>query len=294
MLSIDSIMNSSYLPNEPGAAIIITKGGKEIFAKGYGMANIEFEVPMTSKMIFRIASITKQFTAVSILLLEERGKLKISDDFRKYLPDYPDPGNVITIEHLLTNTSGIPDYVYFPNHDEISQTKVTTRELLDIFKNKPLEFEPGKHYSYSSSGYNVLGAIIESVSGNTYEEFVETEIFEKIGMHHSFYDHPEEIVKNKILGYVKDSLGYRRADYITMSDPFSAGALSSTVHNLALWNKAIHDGNLISVESLARAFKPYKLNSGVDLSTVLEQTDFISLKKTFILQFCLTIHLLVQ
>jgi CubicO group peptidase (beta-lactamase class C family) len=260
--AIDSIMNSSCLPNEPGAAIVITKGGKEIYAKGFGMANLELEVPMTSEMIFRIASITKQFTAVSILLLEERSKLKISDDFRKYLPDYPDYGKVITIEHLLTNTSGIPDYTGFPNHDEISQTTVTTSEILDIFKDKPLEFEPGEHYSYSSSGYNILGAIIEGVSGMTYEEFVETEIFEKLGMHNSFYDHPEEIVKNKILGYVMDSLGYRRADYITMSDPFSAGALSSTVHDLAVWNKSIHDGKLISVENLARAFKPYKLNSG--------------------------------
>tara|TARA_B100000809_G_C15089506_1_gene512657 strand:+ start:58 stop:1710 length:1653 start_codon:yes stop_codon:yes gene_type:complete len=260
--AIDSIMNSNYLQDEPGAAIVITKGGKEIYAKGFGMANLEFEVPMTSKMIFRIASITKQFTAVSILLLEEKGKLNISDDFRKYLPGYPDPGKVITIEHLLTNTSGIPDYVSFPNHDEISQTKVTTSEILDIFKDKPLEFEPGEHYSYSSSGYNVLGAIIESVSGMTYEEFVETEIFKNLGMYNSFYDHPEEVVKNKLLGYVKDTLGYRRADYITMSDPFSAGALSSTVHDLAIWNKSIHDGKLISVESLARAFMPFKLNSG--------------------------------
>jgi CubicO group peptidase (beta-lactamase class C family) len=192
------------LPNEPGAAIVITKDGKEIYAKGFGIANLEFEVPMTSKMIFRIASITKQFTAVATLLLEEKGKLKIHDDFRKYLPDYPDPGKVITIEHLLTNTSGIPDYVSFPNHNKISQTKITTSGILDLFKDKPLEFEPGEHYSYSSSGYNILGAIIENVSGMTYEEFVETEIFEKLNMNNSFYDHPDEIVKNKILGYVKD------------------------------------------------------------------------------------------
>tara|TARA_B100000809_G_scaffold75634_1_gene73347 strand:+ start:938 stop:2509 length:1572 start_codon:yes stop_codon:yes gene_type:complete len=255
-------MNTNYLPNEPGAAIVITKEGKEIYSKGFGMANLEFKVPMTSKMIFRIASITKQFTAVSILLLEEKGKLNISDDFRKYLPDYPNSGKIITIEHLLTNTSGIPDYVDFPNHNQISQTKVTTSEILDIFKDKPLEFEPGERYSYSSSGYNVLGAIIESVSGMTYEGFVETEIFEKLGMYNSFYDHPEEVRKNKILGYIKDSLGYRRADYITMCDPFSAGALSSTVHDLAVWNKAIHDGKLISIENLVKAFKHYKLNSG--------------------------------
>jgi len=262
ILSIDSILNSNYLPDEPGAAIIITKGGKEIYAKGFGMANLELEVPMKSEMIFRLGSITKQFTAVSILLLEERGKLDITDDIRKYLPDYPTHKKVITIENLLTHTSGIPSFTSFPNSHEIEQTKLTTSEILDLFKDKPLEFEPGERYSYSNSGYDVLGAIIESVSGITYEEFVETEIFGKLGMHNSFYDRPEEIVKNKILGYDKDSLGYKRADYMTMCAPFSAGGLRSNVHDLAVWNNAIHDGRLISVENLARAFIPFKLNSG--------------------------------
>lgn len=261
-ISIDSIMNANYLPNEPGAAMVVTKGGKEIYAKGFGIANLELEVPMTSDMIFRLGSITKQFTAVSILILEERGKLKVKDDIRQHLPDYPTHGKVITIENLLTHTSGIPSFTSFPNSMQIEQTKLTTSEILDLFKNKPLEFEPGERYSYSNSGYDVLGAIIESVSGMTYEEFVESEIFKKLGMNNSFYDHPEEIVKNKILGYDKDSLGYKRADYMTMCAPFSAGGLRSNVHDLAIWNKAIHNGQLISVENLARAFMPFKLNSG--------------------------------
>src|SRR5680860_632469 len=186
-LSIDSIVNANYLPNEPGAAIIITKGGKDIYAKGFGMANLELEVPMTSEMIFRLGSITKQFTAVSILILEERSKLNVEDDIRLHLPDYPTHGKVITIENLLTHTSGIPSFTSFPNSNEIEQMKLTTSEILDLFKDKPLEFEPGERNSYSNSGYDVLGAIIESVSGITYEEFVETEIFEKLGMHNSCY-----------------------------------------------------------------------------------------------------------
>jgi CubicO group peptidase (beta-lactamase class C family) len=261
-LSIDSIMNANYLPNEPGAAIIISKEGQEIYAKGFGLANLELEAPMTSDMIFRLGSITKQFTAVSILILEERGKLNIKDDIRQYLSDYPNHGKVITIENLLTHTSGIPSFTSFPNIHEIEQSNLTTSEILDLFKDKPLQFEPGERFSYSNSGYNVLGAIIESVSGTTYEEFIETEIFDKLGMQNSFYDHPEEVVKNKILGYNKDSLGYRRADYMTMCAPFSAGGLRSNVHDLAIWNQAIHEGKLISVENLARAFMPFKLNSG--------------------------------
>ena len=261
-LSIDSIMNANYLPNEPGAAMIITKGGKEIYAKGFGMANLELEVPMSSEMIFRLASITKQFTAVSILMLEERGKLNVKDEIRQHLSEYPTYDKSITIENLLTHTSGIPDFTSFPNILETEQTKLTTSEILNLFKNKPLEFDPGERYSYSSSGYNVLGAIIESASGMTYEEFVEKEIFQKLNMNYSFYDHPEEIVKNKILGYDKDSLGYKRADYMTMCAPFSAGGLSSNVRDLAIWNHAIHKGELISIENLARAFMPFKLNSG--------------------------------
>lgn len=261
-ISIDSIMNSNYLPNDPGAAIVVTKGGKEIYAKGFGMANLELEVPMTTDMIFRLGSITKQFTAVSILLLEERGELNVKDEIRQHLSDYPTHGKIITIENLLTHTSGIPSFTEFPNSLEIEQMKLTTNEILDLFKDKPLEFEPGESYEYSNSGYDVLGAIIESVSGMTYEEFVENEIFKKLSMNNSFYDHPEEVVKNKILGYDKDSLGYKRADYMTMCAPFSAGGLRSNVHDLAIWNKAIHNGQLISVENLARAFLPFKLNSG--------------------------------
>ena len=261
-LSIDSIMNANYLPNEPGAAIIITKDSKEIYANGFGMANLELDVPMTSDMIFRLGSITKQFTAVSILILEEQGKLSVKDDIQKHLPNYPAYERIVTIENLLTHTSGIPSFTGFPNSFEIEQMKLTTNEILDLFKDKPLEFEPGERYSYSNSGYAVLGAIIESVSGMTYEDFVETKIFQKLGMNYSFYDHPEEIVKNKILGYDKDSLGYRSADYMTMCAPFSAGALRSNVRDLAIWNKAIHEGQLISVENLERAFMPFKLNSG--------------------------------
>ena len=261
-LSIDSIMNANYLSNEPGAAIIITKGGKEFYAKGFGLANLELEVPMTAEMIFRLGSITKQFTAVSILILEEQGKLMVKDDIRKHLPSYPTQEKIITIEHLLTHTAGIPSFTGFPNGFEIEQMKLTTNEILNLFKDKPLEFEPGDRYSYSNSGYDVLGAIIESVSGMTYENFVETDIFQKLKMNYSFYDHPEEIVKNKILGYDKDSLGYQSANYMTMCAPFSAGGLRSNVHDLAIWNKAIHEGQLILVENLARAFMPFKLNSG--------------------------------
>jgi len=261
-LSIDSIMNANFPSNEPGAAIIITKEGNELYKKGFGLASLEFNVPMNSEMIFRLASLTKQFTAVCILLLEEQGKLSVTDDVRMYLPDYPTHGAVITIENLLTHTSGIPSFTSFPNIDEIKRSYLTTDEILSLFKDKPLEFNPGDHHSYSNSGYNLLGAIIEKVSGMSYENFVEKNIFQKLGMKNSFYDHPEEVIKNKIIGYDKDSLGYKISDYITMCAPFSAGGLRSNVTDLALWNKALHNGELMPIEKLGKAFVPFKLNSG--------------------------------
>lgn len=261
-LFFDSIMNATYPADEPGAAIIITKEGEELYKKGFGLASIEFNVPMKPEMIFRLGSITKQFTAVSILILEEQGKLRVSDDIRTHLPDYPTHGEIITIENLLTHTSGIPSFTNFENIDEIERTYLTTDDILALFKDKPLEFNPGDRFSYSNSGYNLLGAIIESVSGMSYEDFVEENIFQKLGMSNSFYDRPEKAILNKVPGYVKDSLGYRLADYMTMCAPFSAGALASNVADLAIWNRAIHEGELLPLERLERAFIPVRLNSG--------------------------------
>jgi len=261
-LSVDSIMNASYPADEPGAAIIITKEGEELYKKGFGLASVEFNVPMKPEMIFRLGSMTKQFTAVSILMLEEQGKLSVNDDIRIHLPDYPTHGAIITIENLLTNTSGIPCFRRFENVNEIERKHLTTDDILSLFKDKPLEFNPGDRFSYSNSGYNLLGAIIERVSGMSYEDFVEKNIFQRLGMSNSFYDRPEEVRQNKVPGYVKDSIGYKFADYMTMCAPFSAGGLRSNVIDLALWNKAIHEGELLPLESLEKAFIPVKLNTG--------------------------------
>lgn len=260
--SIDSIMNINFPPDEPGAAIIITEEGKEIYKKGFGMANLESGIQMTPEMIFRLGSLTKPFTAVSILLLEEEGKLSVEDDITRFLHDYPTHGAKITIENLLTHTSGIPDFTRFPNARKIEQTQLTTGEILELFKDKPLDFEPGEKFLYSNSGYDVLGAIIESVSGMSYEQFVENNIFQKLEMHHSFYDHPEEEVENKIPGYDKNSNGYKLAPYAAMCAPFSAGGLRSTVGDLAIFNKALHDGKLIPEQELSKVFSPFKLNTG--------------------------------
>lgn len=143
-------MNANYLPSEPGAALIITEKGNEIYKNAFGLANLELTVPMNTEMIFRIGSITKQFTAVAILLLQEEGKLSITDDIRTYLTSYPKHKEIITIENLLTHTSGILNFLRFPNAFKIEQMNLTTTQILALFKKKPLEFSPGKQLKYSN------------------------------------------------------------------------------------------------------------------------------------------------
>ena len=161
--------------------LLIAKGGEVLVNKGYGMANYEWDVPNTPKTIFQIASVSKSFTAAAIMILEERGLLSIDDPLAKFIPDYPS-GDRITVHHLLTHTSGIPNVNEFPDYDRKSRFPITLEQIIAMFKNKALEQEPGGGYRYSNSNYNLLAYIIEMVSGESYSDFLRTSIFEPLGM----------------------------------------------------------------------------------------------------------------
>jgi CubicO group peptidase (beta-lactamase class C family) len=225
------------------------------------MANVELGVPMQPGMVFDLASVTKQFTAAAILLLQERGKLSVEDDITKYLPDYPTHGQTITVHHLLTHTSGIPNFTALPEWRP--QEDMTVRQVIDLFKDKPLDFNPGEKLSYSNSGYILLGAIVEKASGKSYEDFIEQEIFAPLGMQHSRYGHQDEIVPGRVAGYVKGEDGSARiAEYFSRTQAFAAGALMSTVDDLSLWVDALTSEKLLTRASLERMTTPAKLNSG--------------------------------
>jgi D-alanyl-D-alanine carboxypeptidase len=258
----DQALAAAYPAGRPGAAAIVVKDGKVVLRKGYGMANLELTVAMAPDMVFELGSITKQFTAASILLLQERGKLRVEDDITKYLTDYPTHGQTITIENLLTHTSGIPSYTGLPEWFPRMREDLKPAELIALFKDKPLEFNPGERWAYDNSGYFLLGAIIEKVSGESYEKFVEAEIFRKLGMTHSRYGHPEEIIPRRAAGYSKDDQGIHNASFISMTQPFAAGALMSTVDDLAIWDRALAGEALLRKASLDRMFTAYKLKSG--------------------------------
>jgi CubicO group peptidase (beta-lactamase class C family) len=259
----DQLFSKSYPAGEPGAAVLVAKGGQILLRKGYGLANLELGVPIQPDMVFEVGSLTKQFTSAAILLLQERGKLSVADDITKYLPDYPTHGQKITLDHLLTHLSGVPDYTSLPEWLPRVREDLTVQQIIDLFKDKPLDFSPGEKWSYSNSGYILLGAVIEKASGKSYEDFVEQEIFAPLGMKRSRYGHQNEVVPGRVAGYEKgEDDGYKIADYVSMTQPYAAGALLSTVDDLALWAEALSGGKLLEKASLERMTTSAKLISG--------------------------------
>src|SRR3954453_14136500 len=259
----DQLFSQTYPANEPRAAVLVMKDGQVVLRKGYGMANLELGVPIQPDMVFEIGSITKQFTAASILLLQERGKLSVNDEVTKYLSDYPTHGQKITIDHLLTHVSGIPSYTELLEWRPRGGEDMTVQQLIDLFKDKPLRFNPGEKWAYNNSAYILLGAVIEKVSGKSYEDFIEQEIFAPLGMKSSRYGHQREVIPGRVAGYERTAGGYQIAKYISMTQPYAAGSLMSTGDGLALWAEALAEGKVIKKESLERMTTPAKLKSGM-------------------------------
>ncbi|MBN2346436.1 MAG: serine hydrolase [Candidatus Aminicenantes bacterium] len=259
---IDAVMSQIYKPGEPGATVIVRRGGKTLFRKGYGLANLELGVPIEPDMAFRLGSITKQFTAVAVLMLAERGQLSLGDEIGKYIPDFPTGSNKVTIEHLLAHTSGIRSYTNMEEWLPLWRKDMTPQEIIAMSKDKPFEFTPGEHWNYNNSGYVMLGAIIEKVSGMSYEAFVRENIFAPLGMKRSGYDRTEKIIPRRVPGYQSDSEGFVNAPYLSMTQPYAAGSLYSSVDDLAIWNDAVLSGKLLKKECLDRAFTPFLMANG--------------------------------
>ena len=197
----DKILSEQFKPDEPGTTVLVARQGKVIYSKALGMANMELNVPMEMDHVFWIASIGKQFTAVAILQLMEQGKLSLRDEITKFIPDYPTQGNKITIEHLLTHTSGIPTYSGMEDPEKKLAFDCTPTEVIDFFKNLPMRFAPGTKWEYSNSGYFLLGYIIEIITGKPYAEYLEENFFRPLGMINSRFASNKNIVKNRVGAY---------------------------------------------------------------------------------------------
>jgi CubicO group peptidase (beta-lactamase class C family) len=249
----------SYVSNKQFmGSVLVARRNELVLDKGYGFANLEWDTPNSPSTKFRLGSITKQFTAASILLLEERGKLKVDDPVKKYMPDAPAAWDKITIFNLLTHTSGIPSFTSFPDYASLEPFPATPEQLVKRFRDKPLDFQPGEKWSYSNSGYVLLGYLIEKISGESYERFVQENIFTPLGMKDSGYDSNSAIIPHRAAGYAPGPNGPVNAGFINMTVPLSAGALYSTTEDLLLWEQGLFGGKLLSSESLQKMTTPFK------------------------------------
>jgi CubicO group peptidase (beta-lactamase class C family) len=239
-------------------SVLVARGTDVLFSKGYGSADLEWNIPNVPNTKFRLGSITKQFTAASILLLEERGKLSINDPVKKYMPDAPAAWDKITIFNLLTHTSGIPNFTSFPDYPKLEPISTTAKELVDRFKDKPLEFQPGEKWNYSNSGYVLLGYLIEKITGGSYAKFVADNIFTPLGMKDSGYDSNTAVIPRRASGYVHTANGFENSGFVNMSVPFSAGALYSTSEDLLKWEQGLFGGKILSAASLEKMTTPFK------------------------------------
>ncbi len=258
----DEILTSAYPMGGPGAAAIITKDGRPVYRRATGLADLEFSTMLEPDMVFRIGSVTKQFTAAGVLLLADRGALRLEDEITKYVPDFDTGTRHVTIEHLLTHTSGIKNYTDVAAWRPTWGQDLTPSQLVAFVKPDPFEFEPGSRWAYSNTGYILLGMVIEKASGTPYAEFMRKEVLLPLGLSRTMYDDPMKIVPRRARGYVRVNGELLNAPYLSMTHPFAAGALVSTVDDLARWDAALTAHRLLKPESLARMFVPYRLQSG--------------------------------
>ncbi len=260
---LDAAVEAHFTVDAPGGVVLVAKGDQVLYERALGMADVAAKKPLTIASQLRIGSVTKQFTGVAILQLAEEGKLKVTDEIQQYV-DFPKKDHPITIEHLVTHTSGIPNFTNLPAYNPEAYAKdATLPELIAHFKDLPLEFEPGTKWSYSNSGYILLTAIVEKASGRSWTDYVSEHLFRPAGMMASSAAINGGLLPNEPgVGYQPEGDGWVSAFPISLTWPLGAGAIRSSVHDLWKWNTAIHKGKLLTPAMREKAFTPYRLADG--------------------------------
>ena len=243
----------------PGAAIAVVRAGKTVKVEGYGLANVELNVPVTRDTVFEIGSVTKQITATAVMLLVEDGKINLNEKISKYLPNTPEAWSKITVRHLLTHSSGIKNYTGLPGFELTKRLK--SDAFIKAVAALPLDFEPGERYNYSNTGYNLLGHIIESASGKSYWDFLQTRIYQPLGMNQTANRDPQFIVKNRADGYEWENNRLVGRDG-NLTDLFAAGAIVSTAADLAKWEAGLRGDTFLKKTTKEQIWTPLVLNSG--------------------------------
>jgi CubicO group peptidase (beta-lactamase class C family) len=242
-------------------SVLIARGGEVELAKGYGPANREHGIACTADTVYRIASLSKSFTAMAVMILQERERLSVDDSLSKYVPDYP-RGDEITLHHLLTHTSGVINYSRLPDHYRVWTMPHTIEQVIERFKHEPLRFDPGERFEYSNSGYVLLAHVIEKVSGVSFGEFLRENIFEPLEMHRTGLDSHTEIIPGRATGHYDFGEGMVQASYLDVGYTSGAGGIYSTVGDLFRWERALSTDVLVSEKTRKQIFKPFRESYG--------------------------------
>jgi D-alanyl-D-alanine carboxypeptidase len=251
--------------NVPGTSIAVVRDGKVIKARGYGLADVENNVPATEHTVYQWASVTKQFTAGAIMLLAQGSKLDLAAPVSRYYTNAPASWSNVTVRHLIHHTAGMKSYTGIRDFFKTVRKDYDREELIDLVRKMPLEFDPGEKSSYNNTAYYVLGLIIENVSGKSYNDFLAERIFTPAGMTTARLNEQFEIIPNRATGYAGTSNKLVRGEFVSPTQPYSAGALVGTVLDLAKWDAALYGDDIFSKHAKDEMWKPARLNNGEDV-----------------------------
>jgi CubicO group peptidase (beta-lactamase class C family) len=257
---IDELLNAHVAVNDFSGVVLLARGGKPLASKGYGYANVEWEIPATPQTKFRIGSITKQFTSMLIMQLREQGKIELEDSVCVFVVPCPDAWKPVTIHHLLTHTSGIPSYTGISSWRETNMVPKTVEQMVAIFRDLPLQWTPGEKFAYNNSGYFLLGVVIEKASGKKYEEALAEMILTPLGLKDTGYDWPGTIIPRRAAGYEGRGPARRNASALDMQQPYSAGSLYSTVEDLLKWEQSLNTDTLLPEAARKIMWTPFLNN----------------------------------
>jgi len=277
---VDTLFSPWNKGGTPGAAVIVIKNGTIIVNKGYGLANIESNKPIDSETKFLLASVTKQFTAMAIMILEERGKLRYDDTLAKYIPEFPSYAKRIAIRHLLNHTAGFPEYDSLfladglidnewprSKNSKPSKFEPTAKDALQILTQvKELRFIPGTKWEYSNSGYVILAQIVERISGQTFSEFLQQNIFKPLNMNNTIlYDQQRPTIQNVATSYDKKNGTYVDIDYAPQNAVYGEDNIYTTIQDMYKWDQSLYTDKLVRLATLKNAFSSGKLNNGTSI-----------------------------
>ena len=260
--SLDELIPKRLTEIAPGCVVLVVKRDKIIYKKAFGSANTELNTPMQPNMLFRTGSMGKQYTAIAVLQFVEQGKIGLQDSIQKYIKDFPSKGYTITIENLLTNTSGIKDYLSEISNPSKQKETYTPKDGVDYIKDEPLNFKPGSNYRYSNSNFYLLGYIIEMVTGKTFENYLKENVLDKADLKKTFYIHPEKTIPDMPQGYSKFDGKIEKATLQEVTIMYSAGALISNADDIYKWHQALYNQQLVKKETMEKATTPFKFPDG--------------------------------